>query len=236
MKNSNLINKLSMVTASALFLALSASSTYAANFTLSKSVGIWTGVTGGSNVNGIGTKEVRWGIPNSDKGQSGLKFKGVGLTNFDVDETFQVGTLTHFNNRIFEPASAVSFQINLDFANPDVYEMFSFNFDIDETLNIKPCLYPGGVACADKIDFPNSLPSESFSVMGKNYTLELLGFGSDPDNFTSEFITKEGKKNKTNLFARITETKTEAVPEPTSALALLVLGAVGTSSVIKSKK
>lgn len=240
MNNASFLNKLSIVTASAALLALSSSVSYAANFSLSSSSGIWTGVNGGSNINGIGTKKVSWGNPTTDKGQSGLRFKGVGSTSFDVDETFKVGTLTHFNNPILNPASGANLQVDLNFSTPDIDPSFNFKFAIDETLNVAPCSYasPQNRPCSDRISFPVSLPSESFKFMGKNLTLELLGFGQEANNFDSEFITKEKKKNKTFLFARITENETPSqnVPEPASILGLLAIGAFGTGSALKGKK
>ena len=54
----NVINGAGLVVASLTLVSLPA---HAIN--LSSSTGVWTGVTGGSNVNGLNTNQVRWGNP-----------------------------------------------------------------------------------------------------------------------------------------------------------------------------
>jgi len=63
-------------------------------YALNSSVGIWTDVSGGSNINGIDTNEVRWGY-STGYGQSGLRFDAVGTQTFDENTEFLLGTLTH---------------------------------------------------------------------------------------------------------------------------------------------
>jgi hypothetical protein len=180
-------------------------------FTLSSSSGIWTGTTGGGDtVTGIGTNEVRWGISagTSVENKSGLRFDGVGSTNFDIDEIFAVGTLTHFNNPIplGTDASAANLQVTLDFSTPTLDEAFNFSFGVDETPNPAP----------DVITFPSALPSESFSFEGQDYTLELIGFGDRSTNLDDEFISPENGSNTTQLFAQITEVEVSPPSTPPS--------------------
>jgi hypothetical protein len=218
------------IAATSALLVLFAGSAQAVTFNLSGSSGSWTGTVGGSNIVGIGTNEVRWGVPANNSGlQSGLGFNGVGSTNIELNEIFSVGTLTHFNNVVSTAASAADLQLNLDFSTPDVNEPFNFTFAIDETPNGGICPYPSQTPCSDRITFPRALPSESFSFGGEDYTLNLVGFGNDPANFNDGFISEEGGSNAILLFARIVEapvspTNPTTTPEPMSLAGLGMLG------------
>lgn len=180
-------------------LTLSATSANAVDFSLSSSSGIWTGTNGGSNINGIGTNEVRWGSAITANGQSGLRFDGIGSLDFDIDQTINLGSLTHFNNEIvgFSAASGATLALGLELSTPTLSDSFTFAFDIDETTNTEPCSYPSdpGNPCSDRISFPASFPTESFSFDGSDYTVELLGFGDNASNITSGFISQEGGSN-----------------------------------------
>jgi hypothetical protein len=199
------------------FLSLATVPAYGADFSLSSSSGTWTGTSGGSDVNGIGTNEVRWGIPFGADGQSGLRFEGIGNLEFDIDETINLGTLTHFNNPTGggTAASGATLELSLELSTPSLSDSFTFAFDINETPNSEPCSYPSdpGNPCSDQISFPASFPTESFSFNGANYTVELLGFGSNAGDITSGFISQEGESNTTDLFAQITLDPT-STPEP----------------------
>jgi hypothetical protein len=188
---------------------------YGSDFSLSSSSGIWTGTNGGSDINGIGTNEVRWGIGASADTQSGLRFEGIGNLDFDIDQTINLGTLTHFNNPVSSAASGATLELGLEFSTPSLSDSFTFAFDIDETTNSEPCSYPSdpGNPCSDRISFPASFPTESFSFDGADYTVELLGFGSNAGNITSGFISQEGGSNTNDLFAQITLDPT-STPEP----------------------
>jgi hypothetical protein len=206
-------------------------------FTLSNSSGTWTGTNGGNTVNGRGTNQVRWG---DDIPQSGLQFDGVDSTNFEIDQTFKVGTLTHFNNPAPNPASGATLNIDLNLSDPALNKTFGFNFGIDETTNKEPCKYPSpdGNPCADKIFFPSSLPSESFSFNGKNYTLQLVGFGSDPNSLIPDFFSQERDQNSTSIWAKIVEDTrksdpTAKTPEP---FAIGGLGIVSVYLMMSRKK
>jgi hypothetical protein len=212
----NLKKMASLMMRIAALLSLATVPAYGADFSLSSSSGTWTGTNGGSDVNGIGTNEVRWGIP-VEADQSGLRFEGIGNLDFDIDETINLGTLTHFNNPIIgsSAASGATLELGLEFSTPSLSDSFTFAFDIDETPNSEPCSYPSdpGNPCSDRISFPASFPTESFSFNGDNYTVELLGFGSNAGDITSGFISQEGGSNTTDLFAQITLDPT-STPEP----------------------
>ena len=210
-----------MMRIAAMFTLVSAPA-YGADFTVSGSSGIWSGTGGGSNINGVGTNEVRWGegVNPGIEGQSGLRFDGIGSLEFNIDETIDIGDLTHFNNPIVAStaASGATLELGLDFSTPELSQAFTFSFGIDETPNEEPCTYPtdSGNPCSDRIFFPSAFPTESFSFDGTDYTLELIGFGESDSDITSGFISQEGGNNVTNLFARVTEDPTATpAPDPT---------------------
>ena len=206
----------------------------AADFILSGTSGIWTNADEVSNVEGIGTNEVRFGVPSQPGGeQSGLRFDGgVGALDLDVDEAFRVGTLTHFNNDITNNATkSADLQLTLDFSVPESEEQFSLTFQIDETQNTPS----PPTCCADTITFPGALPSKSFSLMDQDYTLELLGFGNTPDELVSTYFSEEDDTNSILLFGQILEApggpeppvgpaEPASVPEPATVGGLGLLG------------
>jgi len=204
--------------------------------TLASSSGTWGSTVGGIDVTkstvavgfGNGTEnQVRWG-ESLGSGQSGLGFTGVGLTNFGIDQIFEVGTLRHFNTPISGGTGAdeVPLDIALSFSDPLIGQTFDFNFVIDETSNDPPCKYTSdpGNPCSDKISFSDAFSSSTFMIDGTKYTLELLGFHDTPTGTpVNEFISQEGDTNQTKLFAKIT-TSTEKVPEPTTMVGLGLFG------------
>jgi len=205
--------------------------------TLASSSGSWGSAVGGINVTdqtvavgfGNGTEnQVRWGI-SVGSGQSGLGFTGVGLTNFEIDQIFEVGTLRHFNTPISGGTGADSVPLNiaLSLSDPLINQTFDFNFVIDETSNVPPCQFASdpGNPCSDKISFSNAVSSSNFMIDGTKYTLELLGFRDTPAGTpVNAFISQEGSTNSATLFAKITTPPSEKVPEPTAMVGLGLLG------------
>ncbi|HHX58578.1 MAG TPA: hypothetical protein GX706_02330, partial [Candidatus Moranbacteria bacterium] len=64
-------------------------------YTISSTSGIWTAVSGGSNISGLNTNEVRWG--RTYGGKSGMRFDGSGVQSFNPNDKFLIGELTHLN-------------------------------------------------------------------------------------------------------------------------------------------
>jgi hypothetical protein len=212
-------------------VALFLSATSAEALTLNSSSGTWGPTNGGSNIQYVtvgSEKQVRWGDPATQNGQSGLGFTGVGPLAFNVNQIFQVGTLSHFNQPIWSgSAASVGLSIGLDFLEAGL-QNFGFSLNIDETPNALPCAYSGATVCPDKISLANAFPEEGFIVGGVQYTLELLGFSNTAGSpLVSDFISEEGGTSTTYLYAQVTEVPVEDVPEPMGLLGLLATAAVG---------
>lgn len=182
--------------------------------------------------------KVEWGepFPRGSDEKSGLEFTRVTNQDFQIGGEFLIGTLTHFNNPVTQPfASAADLTVNLSFSDPAISPSFTFTFDINETLNSKngipippalcdpPSELTPPVPCPDVISFPSSFPSQSFTIDGQDFTLELLGF-RNIENETPQlnFVSEEKETNSAELFGRITAV--EKTPEPTTVLALGLVG------------
>ena len=156
--------------------------------------------------------QIRWGeIAESE--QSGLGFTGVATPSpIAIGDAFIIGQLAHFNNLIYVGTEIVSADLTIQLTF-SATESFLFSFGINETPNTE-----GPVD--DIISFPSSYPEQTFDISGDSYTLQLLGFGSDPLAPLSQFSSLEGGTNNTLLWGRI-----EPVPVPGAVL----LGIIGLS-------
>lgn len=207
--------------------------------TLISSSGTWTNPVGGETTveyTTVGDEaQILWGNALSGSSKSGLGYLGLGISAADIsfDTPFLVGTLRHFNNPIAPPnVTAVDLLINLNLADVGgilISRAFTFNFAVDETTNIDPCVYPSTTPCADRISFLNTTASETFEVAGTSYTLELLGF-SDPATsaLVDGFVSQEGGTSTASLFGRLTavtpEPEPQTTPEPGAIASLTLLG------------
>jgi len=205
--------------------------------TLSNVDGNWSSIWGGSNISaannvavGYGNcsqDQIRWGKP-FGRYQSGLGFTGVASPDlvFDMGDAFTIGQLEHFNEEIYRGTAARSagLNINMSFSDPALLNCtFNLNFAINETLNITR----SSPVDDDIITFSSSFASNSFEIDGIEYTLQLLGFGADPNHLLNYFQTPEGSSNRALLWGRITtsdppppEPPPEPVPEPSTVLLL----------------
>jgi hypothetical protein len=167
--------------------------------------------------------QLRWGIPYPDAQsdpQSGLGFTGASGGPINSGQVFEIGQLEHFNY-VVESGSAATqamLDVTMTFDELGAPAVFSFTFDIDETLN-EP------VDVDDVITFPATPAEQTFQAGNYKYTLELLGFGPDADNLQDEFKSPEGGTNTTLLWGKITESP--IIPAPSAIL----LGGMGTALV-----
>jgi len=217
------------------------------------SAGIWTSVTGGTNVNppGLGTNTVSWGIPaTTGGGQSGYVYNQAGLPAFSVapETIFLIGQFTHNNFPIQAGTSitAATLDVSVDMTIPadglgtaNVFKTFTYNFDHWETPNgDNPCANGGpnnaGVnvnGCADRVSI-GVTPNQVFTINDVMYTLQL-GFSNDGGlTLVNEFWTAENQANSASLYGRFT---TNVIPEP-GFYGLLGIGLAGLYTVARRRK
>jgi hypothetical protein len=194
---------------------------YAAPLTIDAASAEWTAVDGGVNISGLGTNEVRWGIPFNDPNDpnSGLRFDVIGVpTNVGTFTPFALGELTHINFVVEIPtASGATLAIDMTITNGNSDSaMFSFDLDIEETPNVAPCpaFQVSATPCDDRITFPNAIASETITIDGVEFNLALLGFGPTANNISSEFITQEGQESSTTLWAELTSDEDPVITAP----------------------
>ncbi|MGI6484431.1 MAG: THxN family PEP-CTERM protein [Candidatus Dojkabacteria bacterium] len=184
-------------------------------YTISSTSGIWTSVSGGSNITGLNTKEIRWGKPVGSQ-KSGLRFDGKGETTFNANETFLIGDFTHFNwaTQSGTSANGATLNVTLNFSNPVISPSptFTYDFDIDETPNRRPCgaHQQSTTPCDDIITFPNGGYGEQVYTIGDmKYTLKIDGFQDSKGNTLNRFVTEEQKNNVAYLVGRLSSVLVE---------------------------
>lgn len=222
---------------------------HAGTISITSVTGEWTNIVGGALTSGVGTNKIRWG-ENTGYGQSGYDFTGIApptLAGLPPDTVFDLGTFTHHNNPISAGTSITAatlkvlfnFVIDSDPMNT-ISRSSTFVFKHNETDNgANPCADGGTVGigvnvngCADNVD-PATNPnfSESFTVDGIEYLLDVTGF-----NIGSSFWTTEQASNTATIQARFTE-KSNVAPIPLPAAGWLLVAAVaGVGAVSRRRK
>lgn len=155
--------------------------------------------------------QVRWGVPASGSGRSGLGFDGVATTVTSADP-FHVGTLSHFNFPINAGSGVeqVTMTVDVDVTVPAGTFGLSVPvpLTVDETPNNPPCAYgPPNGPCADAIAIGALGGDTSASqVLGDTrFTLSVVGFRDAAGNPTTQFISPEDGTNSAQLFAVLTQ-------------------------------
>ena len=104
--------------------------------------GVWPSMTASPpGLNGLGTSNVKWGVP-AGGGQSGYRFAGGSVEVLADGTEFVLGTFTHDNFPIygFQPGQfAVDLRVNVAFNNGALIRDFSFRFHHNETPNVWAC-------------------------------------------------------------------------------------------------
>ena len=187
-------------------------------YSISSTSGIWTSASPSWAVSGTGTSVIKWGESTYYDGRrSGLEFTAAGNQNFDPNETFLIGQLTHMNWPVTgTTATRATLGVTLNFSNPAISPnpTFSYIFDIEETTNSGTCPswhIPGHPKCDDRITFPNAYGQEVFTIGDTKYTLVIDGFQSayPEGSAVSQFITEESKNNTAFLVGHLSSVLVE---------------------------
>jgi hypothetical protein len=242
LKSSHLVNSLGIIGATAGIALISPLPAHAVSFTINNITGTWDNVQGTSVFNGTDTNQVRWGSAATTAGQSGFNFQSPSsLISVASGSNFVLGELTHLNLPIWGGTAASGVDLDLSMAIDGMTHSFNYSFLINETPNTAgncPVFQTSNTPCDDKIDFTSPFSTTTFQKNGFNYSLELLGFSSTVDGLSpvSSFITEERKASSAFLVARVVKDSNSnvSVPEPTSALAILLIG-LATTRLRRSK-
>lgn len=165
---------------------------------------------------GAGSNSFTWGVGSPP---SSLLFSG-GLFAGSTGSPFNVGTITYHNGAITSgtQADSVDLSILLAFTNPaGVLQNFTYMLSLINTPNTGD-----PIASADIVQFPVSLPTETFDVGGILYTLGLEVGTTTAGGFSTQntFSVLEGETATATLRGLVT---VATVPEP-GTLALLAAG------------
>lgn len=233
----------SLAASAVMFAAMSAD---AASLTLTNVAGNWSSWTGGVSVtpstNGD-VSELRWGTPRFVGKQSGYDFEPAATpTTQQQDETFALGSFTHYNFPIDVGITSATLDVTFSFYLGDdsdnIYTRTSqFVFNHLETPNMAPVCANGKqskvngvqVGCEDRVT-PKTNPSksESFTVVDgnttRNYLFDVTGF-----EIGDGFWTVENQKNTATLQGRFTyEENVAPIPLPAAGWMLMAgLGGIG---------
>jgi hypothetical protein len=149
--------------------------------------------------------QVRWGIPAYETDQSGLGFDPGAAHVVVYDETFDLGTLTHFNFPTYNGtwASGVTLDLHLRIdpsdAGPSIFdEEIHIPFTVNETPNNPdlPCPYsPSLTPCSDKITFGTAAFNLGAATATTIYQLDIVGFIDPLSSTPTDGLVSEEYEN-----------------------------------------
>jgi hypothetical protein len=189
----------------------------------------WNDPTGAgvSTVTYNGDKsEIRYGIVDPYYQKSGLRFdETVTPLTFGINQVFQIGTLTHYNNPTYvgTEIDSVDLALIMNFSDPvGLNANYEFDFGINNTLNR---YYPTASSLNnDVISFSNTFAPTTVNIGGTLYTLQILGFGSSStSNFVTQLSSVETQTNSAKLWGKVTATGQNPTPAPVPEPATMVL-------------
>jgi hypothetical protein len=170
--------------------------------------------------------QVRWGVPAYTTDQSGLGFDPAGGHVVVYDESFDLGSLTHFNFPTYAGtwASDVTLDLHLridpsDLGAPIFDEEIHIPFTMNETPNDPDmaCPYsPSLTPCSDKITFGTAAFNLGAATPTTIYQLDIVGF-VDPTSSTPAdgLISEEYMSTSAVLRAVLRETCVDADSDET---------------------
>ena len=247
--------KLKALTATtAIVLALSSASAFAASVSITSITGIWTSATPNDTVNldGIGTSSIEWGTEsNATDSLSGYDFVAAGVPIAATESVnFVLGDFVHNNFTIAAsptPATITNADLQVTFGftvdgGPEQQVVSSYSFLHNETTNnADPCADLGtdGVGvningCADSVTATLNVGStQSFMIGGDEFVFNISGFEQMGIPMAT-FWTIENQSNEAQLVASYT-TKASVVPLPAAGWMLLA-GFGGLAAMKRRKK
>jgi len=225
-------------TATALTALSLSSQAFALSITVDTVSANWNNLVGGSNISYVntdglaGNEEIRWGVGSPVATvNSGYRFDSAAPPSMVVNtgDVFSFGNLTHFNNPIFSGGGISGAQLNITTdltigGVPLTEGPFTFSFIHNETPN---SCSPQPNCANDIVSFSNLVTSDTFTVAGQMYTLNLLGFSYNGVT-TNSFSSPEGGNNTAQLLGSFSA-PIVTVPEP-STLGIFALSMVGLAS------
>ncbi|MDX6683047.1 MAG: hypothetical protein QOG94_3086 [Solirubrobacteraceae bacterium] len=161
--------------------------------------GVWPSMTASPpGLGGLGTSNVRWGVPAGGAGQSGYRFAGSTVEVLTDGTEFVLGTFTHDNFPVygFQPSQFdVDLRVNVVFNSGALVRDFSFRFHHNETPNVGP-------APQDLVDLPTLQSPETVEIDGEEYALVIAGF-KQGGQIVTRFVSEENGANSADIVARL---------------------------------
>lgn len=160
--------------------------------------GVWPSMTASPpGLGGLGTSNVRWGVP-AGGGQSGYRFAGGTVEVLTDGTEFVLGTFTHDNFPVygFSPNQFdVDLRVNVVFSGGALARDFSFRFHHNETPN-------NTANPEDLVDLPTLQSPETVEIDGEEYALVIAGF-KQGGQIVTRFVSGENAANSADIVARL---------------------------------
>lgn len=161
--------------------------------------GVWPSMTASPpGLGGLGTSNVRWGVPAGGAGQSGYRFTGRTTEVLTDGTEFVLGTFTHDNFPVygFQPNQFdVDLRVNVVFNDGALIRDFSFRFHHNETPNV-------GAYPQDLVDLPTLQSPETVEIDGEEYALVIAGF-KQHGQIVTRFVSEENGSNSADIVAKL---------------------------------